>query len=172
MFIERSLGPSSPCDHTLWFLHYWIYGESATLPNLRQCSSGQDWDNWPWDLQVPYSITLVDSCWNHSFTFPVLRDKLKTNDSELFIIGSKHQLNKITIASIEIENSEIKPVTSVKIREYLLIAVCSWKMILQRRIELHFIMSMIYITQGNPWTETHLIRIWHEYSCHQKARLL
>ena len=46
----------------------------------------------------------------------MLVNKLKINDSktEFLIIGSKHQLNKITIDSIKIGDSEIKPVTSVK----------------------------------------------------------
>ena len=43
-------------------------------------------------------------------------NKLKINDSktEFLIIGSKHQLNKITIDSIKIGDSEIKPVAGVK----------------------------------------------------------
>ena len=45
----------------------------------------------------------------------MLVKKLKINDSktESLSIGSKHQLNKITIDSIKIGDSEIKPVTSV-----------------------------------------------------------
>ena len=46
----------------------------------------------------------------------MLVNKLNINDSktEFLIIGSKHQLNKITIDSIKIGDSDIKPVTSVK----------------------------------------------------------
>ena len=46
----------------------------------------------------------------------MLVNKLKINDSktEFLIIGSKHQLSKITIDSIKIGDSEIKPVASVK----------------------------------------------------------
>ena len=46
----------------------------------------------------------------------MLVNKLKINDSktEFLIIGSKHQLSQITIDSIKIGDSEIKPVTSVK----------------------------------------------------------
>ena len=47
----------------------------------------------------------------------MLVNKLKINDSktaEFLIIGSKHQLNKITIDSIKIGDSDIKPVPSVK----------------------------------------------------------
>ena len=46
----------------------------------------------------------------------MLVNKLKINDSktEFLIISSKHQFNNITIDSIRIGDSEIKPVTSVK----------------------------------------------------------
>ena len=46
----------------------------------------------------------------------MLENKLNIIDSktEFLIIGSKHQLNKITIDSIKIGDSDIKPVTSVK----------------------------------------------------------
>ena len=46
----------------------------------------------------------------------MLMNKLKINDSktEFLIIGSKHQLNKITIDSIRIRDSEIKSIASAK----------------------------------------------------------
>ena len=61
------------------------------------------------------ALYVIQNCVNDVRKW-MLVNKLKINDSktEFLIIGSKHQLNEITIDSIKIGDSEIEPVTSVK----------------------------------------------------------
>ena len=61
------------------------------------------------------ALYVIQNCVNDVRKW-MLVNKLKINDSktEFLIIGSKHQVDKITIDSIKIGDSEIKPVTSVK----------------------------------------------------------
>ena len=61
------------------------------------------------------ALHVIQNCVNDVRKW-MLVNKLKINDSktEFLIIGSKHQLNKITIDSIKIGDSDIQPVTNVK----------------------------------------------------------
>ena len=96
------------------------------------------------------ALHVIQNCVNDVRKW-MLVNKLKINDSktEFLIIGSKHQLSKITIDSIKIGDSEKRPVTSVKNLGVLIdnnLSMESHISILRRRAALHFITSTISST--------------------------
>ena len=74
----------------------------------------------------------------------MVANKLKINDgkTEFLLIGSKKQLNKVTIDSIRIGESEIQPATSVKSLGAVIDSNLSMENTLQRHAMQHFTISI------------------------------